>query len=338
MNGRIFVKNPGPLTTVQDLGRTGYQRYGIPPSGAMDPYAFQAANILAGNGRNVPGLEITLSGLCLEFGRSCSLGLAGADLGAFLNGFPIKTWSSFRAKTGDVLKFTERKNGCRAYLAFGGGIAVPEMLGSSSTYLIGRFGGFKGRKLQRGDELSSGSTVPGFRYFEAPEGLTPGYRNFSKIRVIPGPQDDFFTEDEIEKFLSSKFTVTSESDRMGYRLDGPEIKRIAGAEMVSDGVTTGSIQIPGNGKPVVMMADHQTTGGYPKIANVISADLQFVAQAVPGDVFVFERTDIGTAREFYTGLNKRLSELQKLTDLEFKGKRYIVKVNGREFNVSIKEI
>ncbi len=338
VKGRIFIKNPGILTTIQDLGRYGHQKDGIPPSGAMDAYAFQVANILVGNVRNTPAVEITFPGLSLEFDMKCDAAIAGADLGAVLNGVEMGSWKSFRVNPGDTLKFTGRKNGCRAYLAFAGGIDVPKVLGSSSTYLPGRFGGIDGRALRKEDELSIEEGRSYFRPVELSKNMVADYKTHSAVRVVLGPQDDFFSDSEIQRFLSSKYTVTSESDRMGYRLDGAEIKKLEKREIVSDGVAIGAIQIPGDGRPIVMMADHQTTGGYPKIANVISVDLPIVAQSIPGDELCFKKTDVEKAQELRLNAEKRLEDLQKLLSLEFEGKRYIVKVNGKEFNVTIKEI
>ena len=273
------------LTTVQDLGRYGYQCYGVPVAGAMDPFALQAANALVGNSLGEAVLEITITGPTLRATESCLIAITGADLSFRANGRSLPSWMAVFVRRGWIIEFGERKRGCRAYLAVAGGIDVPPIMGSKSTYLRGGFGGFQGRALEEGDLIPLGK--PAFhplslagRVFQT--GRIPNYSDSPEVRVVLGPQDDYFTGEGIATFLSSEYKVSPTSDRMGYRLQGPEIDHKGQADIISDGIALGSVQVPADKQPIVMMADRQTTGGYPKIATVISADILLLAQCMPG--------------------------------------------------------
>lgn len=278
------VLDGGLLTTVQDLGRRGYEGYGVPVAGAMDSFALQAANALVGNPLGDAGLEMTVLGPHLRAGERCLIGLAGADLGARLNGEPIVPWRAYWLPTGATLEFSGPVVGCRAYLAVAGGLDVPPVLGSRSTYLRGGFGGVEGRALRAGDLLSL--RAPGAGRPPTRERLArfrpPVYTNEPVVRVVLGPQADRFTPGGIETFLSSVYEVSGASDRMGCRLRGPRIEHTRGADLVSDGIALGTVQVPGDGQPIVLLADRQTTGGYTKIATVVGADIQYLAQCLPG--------------------------------------------------------
>ncbi|MHB1133392.1 MAG: 5-oxoprolinase subunit C family protein [Chloroflexota bacterium] len=273
----------GLLTTVQDLGRHGYEGYGVPVAGAMDPFALQSANALVANPLDEAALELTVIGPRLRATAGCLVGLAGADLGARLNGRPAAPWQAYSLAAGDELAFDGPASGCRAYLAVAGGFDVPVLLGSRSTYLRGGFGGVEGRALRAGDLL--GLRAPGAARVAprlAGAFRPPAYSAEPTVRVVLGPQADRFTAAGIETFLSSVYELSGQSDRMGARLKGPAIAHTRGPDVVSDGITLGNVQVPGDGQPIVMLADRQTTGGYTKIATVIGADIHHLAQCLPG--------------------------------------------------------
>ncbi len=292
MSIKVFeVIQPGPLTTVQDLGRSGYQQFGVPTSGALDSYAFRVGNLLVGNAEGAASLEITLLGCQLRALRETMIAIAGADLAATVNGEITSTWESRLLKRGDVLSFPRLNSGCRAYLAVAGGIAVPPVMQSASTYTRAGIGGFGGRPLRKGDILQSNKSIASATVARMPSEYIPVYGNRIALRVILGPQDDLFTEEGISTFLSSEYTVSTQADRMGYRLEGPCIQHREGADIVSDGIPLGAVQLPGDGLPIILLVDRQTTGGYTKIATTVSVDIPRIAQAKPGDKINFQQVD-----------------------------------------------
>jgi biotin-dependent carboxylase-like uncharacterized protein len=293
----LAVLDPGLLTTVQDLGRFGYQRVGIPPSGPMDRAAFVVANRLVGNADGAAALECTIKGPRLEVRREAVIAVTGAPMGFTLNGQAAPSWTSVRVRPGDALGFHMASAGCRAYLAVGGGIDVPPALGSRATYLRGRLGGLGGRALQKGDTLAVGVASPGAaREGRAvPPALQPAYPAERECRVILGPQDDRFTPEGVRAFLEGHYEVTPQADRMGYRLRGPAIAHARGHDIVSDGIPLGGIQVPGEGQPIVLLVDRQTTGGYTKIATVIGVDIGVIGQTRPGQRVRFRRVTLEEA-------------------------------------------
>ena len=305
------VVTPGILTTVQDLGRFGYQRYGVPVAGVMDSFAAKVANILAGNAENSACLEMTIKGPTLKVINQCNIAITGADLSPTVNGERIDTWATRPVKRGDVLSFSSAQSGCRGYLTVSGGIQVPSVLGSASTYVRGGFGGYKGRAVRKGDVLRGTFSEPMRRIRCVPSEYIPSYTSPATIRVVLGPQEDFFTENGIKTFLNSTYEVTPDSDRMGYRLSGQPIEHSKEPEIVSDGATVGSIQVPGDRMPIVLMKDAGTTGGYPKIAHVISSDLDQVAQLTPGDSLRFKQIEIREAYEIVDQVMKQLDRLKR---------------------------
>ncbi|KJS88143.1 MAG: hypothetical protein JM58_01830 [Peptococcaceae bacterium BICA1-8] len=319
LDKKIIIENPGMLTTVQDKGRFGFQRFGMPVAGAMDAFAMQTANVIVGNNRNEAVIEITFPGFALTFSGKGYAGITGADLGASLNGREIKPWQSFEFRTGDRLVFASLKKGSRAYLAIVGGIDVPLVMGSRSTYLRGKIGGFEGRKLLKGDILLCGKTEQyrALGTISLPEEFIPDYGK-REVRVVLGPQDDCFTKEEIDKFLSSTYKVTNQNDRMGYRLEGPLIKHSMGPDIISDGIAPGAIQIPGHGQPIIMLADRQTTGGYTKLANVISVDLSLIAQLMYGDSVKFKKVSLEEAQRLYIEQEGCLLKMIKYVEDEFR--------------------
>jgi antagonist of KipI len=308
----LEVLEGGMLTTVQDLGRYGYERYGVPVAGAMDPFALQVANVLVGNSLGEAVLEMTIVGPTLRATESCLIAVTGADLSFRVNGRPLPSWMAVFVRRGWIIEFGSRKTGCRAYLAVAGGIDMPVVMGSKSTYLRGGFGGVEGRALREGDIIPIGqpaSHVPSLAGRDLPTDLIPEYSDEPEVHVILGPQDNYFTEEGIATFLSGEYKVSRTSDRMGYRLQGPEIAHKERADIISDGIVLGSVQVPADRQPIVMMADHQTTGGYPKIATVVSADIPLLAQCMPGGSTVtFKATAIEEAQARYRELMEGLRE------------------------------
>ena len=307
----LEVLEGGMLTTVQDLGRYGYKRYGVPVAGAMDPFALQAANALVGNSLGEAVLEITIVGPTLRATESCLIAVTGADLSFWVNGRPLPSWMAVFVRRGWIIEFGSRRMGCRAYLAVAGGIDVPLVMGSKATYLRGGFGGFEGRALRGGDIILIGQPPfhpPSLAGRDFPTDLIPEYSDEPEVHVILGPQDDYFTEEGIAVFLSSEYRVSPSSDRMGYRLQGPEIAHKEKADIISDGIALGSVQVPADRQPIVMMADHQTTGGYPKIATVVSADIPLLAQCMPGaSTVTFKAITVEEAQARYREMMSALS-------------------------------
>ena len=295
----LEILDPGLLTTVQDRGRYGYQRYGVPVSGAMDQFALRMANLMAGNDQDAAALEVTVRGPRIEFQTPTWIAVTGADISPEADGKPLPMWESVEIEAGTALTFGDLRDGMRAYIAVHGGIAVPPVMESRSTYLKGRFGGLEGRALQAGDLLS---TLPGdindFIPKRLPSSYTaPVYGGIHRLRVVPGPQDHAFEPEALSRFLTSRYRIHPDSDRMGYMLDGPEIEHREGADIVSDGNPPGAVQIHGDGIPRILLADRGTTGGYTKIATVISADLPSLAQALPGQSVSFRQATVDEAQE-----------------------------------------
>lgn len=294
----LVVVEPGLLTTVQDLGRFGYQRVGIPPSGPLDRPAFVLANRLVGNPDGAAGLELTLKGPRLEVRRECVVAVTGAEMGLTVNGEEAPAWTAVRVRPGDVVAFRMAPAGCRAYLAVAGGIDVPVTLGSRATYLRGRLGGLEGRALQKGDGLPIGAPAAPADRVEGrtiPAARRPAYPGEVECRVVLGPQDDRFTAEGIAAFLGGPYTVAPQADRMGYRLGGPVIRHARGHDILSDGIPLGGIQVPGEGQPIVLLVDRQTTGGYTKIATVISVDVARIGQTRPGQRVGFRQVTLAEA-------------------------------------------
>jgi len=314
------VIKPGFFTTVQDLGRYGFQKYGVPVCGAMDKYAFVNANLLIGNHVNDACLEITLLGPELEVQNRSQIAVTGADFSITLNSDLVPMWQTFEVQKGDILAFAgTARSGCRAYLSVMGGFDLPLVLGSRSTYTRGGFGGYEGRALKAEDLLKT-FTPERFPKTKriTPSTLIPKYENPFTVNVVLGPQEDLFTAKGIETFLASTYTITPESDRMGYRLDGPSIERKNMGEIVTEALVQGAVQVPANGKPIVLMADAQTSGGYPKIAIVTTPSVSYLAQAKPNDKVRFNKISLSQARtqfvEFHTALfQRRENQLFKQT-------------------------
>ena len=280
----LMTLDPGFLTTVQDLGRQGCERYGVPVSGAMDRLALMAANALVGTPLGTAGLEFALSGPAFQAsGGGCLVAASGRGFSLQVGGRPIPLWMAAWVRTGESITLQASGSGW-GYLAVGGGIDVPLVMGSRSTYLRGGFGGLEGRSLRAGDKLEIG---PGSAYElagqELPQALRPAYSDQPVIDVVLGPQTQAFSEAGLATFLGQEeYALTSACDRMGYRLAGPRIAHRKGADVLSEGVPLGAVQVPGDGQPIVLMADRQTAGGYTKFGVVASASLPLLAQCPPG--------------------------------------------------------
>ena len=297
----LHVIEPGFRSTVQDAGRKGWSRYGIPPSGPMDRVAYLAANALVGNSSEAATLEITLTGPHLVAARDCLIAVCGAELDIQVGALTVPTWHAVFVRNGYDIRLGTLRNGARAVLAVSGGIDVPRFLGSRSTTLNGGFGGLQGRSLQQGDQLPIGERQPGDLVMQAGRSWSkkqrPVYTSTPIIRVVLGPQQDYFDDKALTLLFKHPYTISSSSNRMGFRLKGPVIQHKNNAGIVSDGIVTGSIQIPPDGQPIVMMVDHQTTGGYPKIATVIQADIPILAQCLPGTIVRFAEISLAEAYE-----------------------------------------
>ena len=279
---KLTILSPGPLSTIQDGGRFGYMSTGFSPGGAMDAYSMKLANILVGNAPGVGVVEMTMMGFSAQFDCDCVIALTGADMAPQIGGKPVELYRAVQVHPGDILSMQSAKSGMRAYLAVAGGFDLPLAMGSLSTNLKCGLGGYQGRKLQKGDELPLNQSITLSQIGSRQISPQNRYPDALTVRVMLGPQDDYFTDKGVATFLGSEYAVTEKSDRMGIRLDGGKIENKNGVDIISDGIATGSVQIPASGTPIIMMADRQTTGGYAKIATVISADLKKVAQARPG--------------------------------------------------------
>jgi len=281
----ISLVDAGPQTTVQDLGRAGQLRYGIPPSGPVDRFAFVLANRLVDNPDTAAALECTLVGPRFEVAAPLVIAVTGADMPLTVNGRETAGWAAIPLAAGDVVKLGAARNGVRSYVAFAGGLDVPLVLGSRSTYLRGRLGGMDGRALRKGDvlrTLASGAGRPAARPRRVARRAIPDYSDELTARVVLGPQDDRFTDRGIRTLLGDTYEVLPQSDRMGTRLRGPRIEHARGHDIISDGIAPGSIQVPGDGQPIVLLADRQSTGGYTKVATVCSFDVWRIGQRRPG--------------------------------------------------------
>lgn len=309
----IRVLKPGMLTTVQDLGRTGYQSQGFSVAGVMDQRSFKIANLLLDNPENEAVLEFTLIGPTLEFTSETIIAITGGDFQPTINGEPAPMYTAIYVSKGDILKFGSARTGSRGYIAFSSYLHIPVVMGSRCTNMKSSVGGFKGRKLQADDCIMfhrKRRYLPFFLSRKLP------VENFDSeketIRVVMGPQDDLFTKQGIETFLNSEYTVTSDFDRMGCRLEGPFIAVKDKSDIISDGIALGSIQVPAHGKPIILLADRQTTGGYAKIATVASVDIPKVVQRKTDQKLRFKAISVQEAQRLYLQEQKELDDMRKI--------------------------
>ena len=303
------------LATIQDSGRTGWRKFGVPNSGAMDTFAFRAANLLAGNNQNCAAIEIGLGDITFRALHDCVISVAGVGFGLYIYIWDFPLWSSYYVRGGWTIRLNKLDSGMWANISISGGFLTSPILDSFSTYLRGPFGGLDGRQLQVGDVLRSGIPSRPLNDLAARTLLLdarPLYSDNPTLDVILGPQEKYFTDESVTTFLSSEYTVSSTSDRMGYRLEGEKLFHRNKSELISEGMTMGTIQVPSSGQPIIMMADSPTTGGYPKIGAVASADLPLLAQCVPGKSKIgFRKTTVEKAQKKYREL---MSGLERIVD------------------------
>jgi antagonist of KipI len=330
----IKIIKPGLLTTIQDLGRYGFQKYGVIVSGVMDPLSHRIANLLVGNEENTPTLEITMVGPVIEFERDTLISICGGDLSPSIDGKFVPLWRPVLVKKGSQLRFGPCKAGCRSYLAVAGGFDVPRVMGSASTYLRAGIGGFKGRPLKAGDELTlsppNDRSVRMIHDFSSKLGdqkfvgtkwsvsteFIPISNKTPSIRVIKGRQYQLFSKESQKSFYRETFEITTQSDRMGYRLKGPVLSLASPEEMISEGVNFGTIQVPPDGNPIVLLADRQTTGGYPKIGQVATVDLPYIAQLKPGDQIKFVEVSHEEAQRLFLEREREIQQLKRALSLK----------------------
>ena len=332
----IKILKPGLLTTVQDTGRFGHRQEGIILSGAMDGLALRIANLLVGNLEDEAALEITLIGPKILFEADCLVALTGADLSPCINNIPVKLWRPIFVSAGSVLAFGKPRVGCRSYLAFAGGLNIPKILDSYATYLRAGFGGLQGQALQTDDCISINkpplkiqSLLSALRKKSALNGFAEANWTLNAsfyptllpnpiVRGIKGPEFEWFTPESQKAFWEEIFQVTPQSDRMGYGLQGPELLRHNQKELLSTAVSFGTVQVPNNGNPMLLMADHQTTGGYPRLAQIISADFSVLAQVKPGEAIRFKEISLPKAQKLFLHQERNMERLKNTLSLKFK--------------------
>ena len=283
----LLVLEPGLLTTVQDLGRPGFGPIGVSPGGAADSVSLRLGNWLVGNPAGAAALEMTLAGGAFQFSEPTVVALTGSDFGARVDGVAVEPWTAADLRAGETLRMGATRSGARCYLCVRGGIDVPRVLDSTSTHLLSGLGGFEGRALRAGDRLTIGEASGTFRARTLPTNARHGLFERSSLRVTPGPQAAWFSAEAVRSFGETSYEVSEQSNRMGLRLDGLRLEHKSAPPMISEGVSLGAIQVTPDGAPILLFVDQQTTGGYLKIANVISTDLHRVGQLRPRDLIRF---------------------------------------------------
>ncbi|PET23244.1 KipI antagonist [Bacillus cereus] len=325
----VEVLHAGMFTTVQDLGRSYYQQFGVPVGGAMDKNALRLINMLVGNEENEAGLEMTILGPKLLIKKTTLLAIGGVDMEPLLNGERIPLWRPILAEEGSMLCFGKVKSGCRAYVTFAGGIHIEGTMGSKSTYIRAAIGGIEGRMLKKGDYFQIGAQPEMANRFiqdlqkderiktkwAINNSVLPKYKKHPKLRVIADFEYDQFTEESRKAFFTKEYKVSNYADRMGYRVEGEVLNRIEEKEILSSPVTFGTIQVPNGGQPIILMADRQTTGGYPRMGNIISVDLPLLAQLKPGDYVSFEKITLEEAEQLYIEQEVNMNLLKKFIAL-----------------------
>ncbi len=310
----IQVQTPGLQTTVQDLGRNGFGLVGVSPSGAADAISLRLGNRLVGNDERAAGLEMMLLGGTFTFPNGAIVALTGSDFGAVLDDARIELGESVEVRPRQTLRLGPTNSGARCYICVQGGIAVKPFLGSASTHILSGLGGFEGRALRKGDVLHIGSARKAFRKRTfAPQALEHLSRR-SVLRVTAGPQVDWFSESSLRAFYANTYRVGEQSNRMGLRLEGAAVAQLGAGQMITEGVSLGAVQVPAGGSPIILFVEQQTTGGYPKIANVIAADLHRVGQLRPRDEIRFEEVTFDAARSLLIEQEKLLASLELILE------------------------
>jgi len=308
----LLVESAGLQTTVQDLGRPGFGPEGVSASGAADPVALRLGNLLVENQPGVAGLELTLVGGSFVFPDGAVIALTGADLGATVNGRPLEMWASHTLEPGTKLMFGATRNFARGYLAIAGGIQVDPFLGSASTHVLSGLGGFEGRALRKGDRLRIGKASKKVRRRRITLAALYAFKPRKVLRVTEGPQADWFSEAAKQVFYRDVFRVSEESDRVGLRLEGTALDGSTAREMITEGVSLGAVQVTPSGQPIILFVEQQTTGGYPKIANIIAADLHRIGQLRPRAEIRFQRTLLAVARSLWIEQERLLNAPEQL--------------------------
>jgi antagonist of KipI len=293
MSMGVRVKSPGMFSTIQDLGRYGYTHVGISPTGAADRLSLRIANLLVGNPENAPALEMTLLGATLEFEEARVVAFAGTNCDAKIGTAAVPVGEAMNVPAGATLKCAGMRTGARSYLAVQGGFAVPKVMGSAATDVRGRFGGLGGRRLKAGDLLPIGQPAGAIRKLKP--GVLDGAYSREVVRLTRGAQREWFGREAFETLFSSTYTVREQSDRTGLRLSGEGVRPQEQSQLLTDGIPLGAMQIPQDGQPIILFVDQQTTGGYPKIANVIAADMHKIGQLLPRDRLRFQELSIEEA-------------------------------------------
>ena len=349
----LIIKKAGMLTSVQDLGRWGYQSSGVPVAGAMDLPALRLGNVMLGNPEGAATLEVTLLGPEIEVKGAGAAVFAGADLGFSVNGKAVGSWRTVGLNDGDVITFTGMKEkGCRGNLCFAGGVDVLPVMGSRSTYMRAKIGGFEGRALKKGDVLKIGKPTAlcmGLDGFCLPKELHLVPDTNAPLVIITGLQEDAFTEEGKKLLFESEYTITADSDRMGCRLEGPKIGHTEkGADIVSDGIPLGAVQIPGHGMPIIMLADRQTTGGYTKIGVLTPLSIEALVQKMPGSKVSFRRADISEGIAEQLNLKEAISRVKALR-LSYVSRtlsevpkplssHFMITLEGKRYDITCEEI
>jgi len=310
----ILVRAPGLLTTVQDLGRPGFGPIGVSPSGAADPISLRVGNRLVGNKEGAAGLEMMLLGGTFVFPQGAIVALTGSDFGAMLDDVNVALGTAVQVRPGQTLRFGPTTSGARCYLCVQGGIAVKSFLGSASTHILSGLGGFEGRPLRKDDVLHIGRAGKRFRSRKIARQALENFSRRKVLRVTPGPEADWFSESSLRAFYAGTHRVGEQSNRMGLRLEGPGISQRGASDMITEGVPLGAIQVPNGGSPIILFVEQQTTGGYPKIANVISADLHRIGQLRPRDEVRFEQLTFDQARALLIEQEKLLSSRELIVE------------------------
>ncbi|MBP2637326.1 MAG: urea amidolyase related protein [Firmicutes bacterium] len=330
----MTVIRPGLLSSIQDQGRYGFQKYGVIVSGTMDSYALRVANILVGNEESEGVLEMTLMGPTLKLEQDMLIAITGGDMVPTINSVPVPMWRPVYVKQGSVLAFKGCRPGCRSYLAVAGGYDIPSVMGSKSTYLRAGIGGFGGRALQQDDVLPvQNSLSTRARRLLKQLSISIQDKEFAAadwcaakahilhssqpitVRVTSGSQYEYFSPESKEQFFSQPFRVTPQSDRMGYRLAGPELTLSQPLEMISEAVALGTVQVPPDGNPIILLADRQTAGGYPKIAQIAAVDVAIIAQTRPGEQIRFQEISLQEAQRLYLEREEYLHQLRQAIGL-----------------------
>jgi antagonist of KipI len=308
----LIVESAGLQTTVQDLGRPGFGPEGVSASGAADPVALRLGNLLVENQPGVAGLELTLVGGSFVFPDGAVIAITGADLGATVNGRPLEMWASHTLEPGTKLMFGATRNFARGYLAIAGGIHVDPFLGSASTHVLSGLGGFEGRALRKGDRLRIGRASKKARRRRITLAALYAFKPRKVLRVTEGPQAHWFSEAAKQVFYRELFRVSEESDRVGLRLEGTALDGSTAREMITEGVSLGAVQVTPSGQPIILFVEQQTTGGYPKIANIIAADLHRIGQLRPRAEIRFQRTPLAVARSLWIEQERLLNAPEQL--------------------------